>query len=314
MDTASASPIIPPAPATALEAEKPSLGRIWFMALRPKTLTASIAPTLLGWALAWADGIWRPGPAVAFLVGFILLQIVSNLVNDYSDFLRGADTAERVGPARVTQKGWLTPREVATGAALAFAGSAVSLLYLSIDGGWPVLAGGLFSMAGAVLYTAGPVPLGYLGLGDILVLLISGFSGVCGSYFVVTHQLTPEALLFGLAMGFLAAAILAVNNLRDRKTDVHAGKRTLVVRFGQRFGQVEYTLMLVGAFVTPVVAWAVLPEHHTSWLVALAGIPLAIAELKAIWTLDGAALNPHLGKTALIGLVFAVLISAGALI
>jgi 1,4-dihydroxy-2-naphthoate octaprenyltransferase len=251
---------------------------------------------------------------VAFLTGFMLLQIVSNLVNDYSDFAHGADTADRVGPARVTQKGWLTPREVATGAALAFAGSAVALLYLSLDGGWPVLLGGLFSMAGAVLYTAGPMPLGYMGLGDILVLLISGFSGVCGSYFVVTHEMTPKALLCGLAMGFLAAAILAVNNLRDRKTDVHAGKRTLVVRFGQRFGQVEYTLMMVGAFAIPVAGWALLPDHHTGWLFGLAGLPLAAAELKAIWTLDGAALNPHLGKTALIGLVLAVLLSAGFLL
>jgi 1,4-dihydroxy-2-naphthoate polyprenyltransferase len=312
MDTVNASPIA--SPAATLAADKPSQGQIWFMAIRPKTLTASLAPTLLGWALAWSDGIWQPGPAVVFLVGFLLLQIVSNLVNDYSDFARGADTAERVGPARVTQKGWLTPREVATGAALAFAGSSLALLYLSLQGGWPVLLGGLFSMAGAVLYTAGPVPLGYLGLGDILVLLISGFSGVCGSYFVVTHEMTPKALLCGLAMGFLAAAILAVNNLRDRKTDPQAGKRTLVVRFGQRFGQVEYTLMMVGAFAIPVLGWALLPDHHKGWLLGLAGLPLAVAEVKAIWTLDGAALNPHLGKTALIGLVLALLLSAGFLL
>lgn len=294
--------------------ERPSLARIWLVAIRPKTLTASIAPTLLGWALAWAGGLWRPGPAMVFLVGFLLLQIVSNLVNDYADFERGADTADRVGPARVTQKGWLTAPQVAMGATLAFIGSSAALLYLSLDGGWPMLLGGVLCAAGAILYTAGPVPLGYLGLGDILVLLISGFGGVCGSYFAITNQLSPEALLAGLAMGFLAAAILAVNNLRDRNTDVHAGKRTLVVRFGRRFGQLEYTFMVAGAFATPVVGWWLLPAHHTGWLLALAGTPLAVAEIKAIWTEDGAALNPHLGKTALIGLVYAVLLSAGFLL
>lgn len=309
------SPLSSPRVTSALlEERRPSLARVWFMAIRPRTLTASVAPTLLGWSLASADGVWQPRPAVVFLAGFMLLQIASNLVNDYADFERGADTADRVGPARVTQRGWLTAREVAAGAALALLGASAALVYLSIEGGWPMLLGGALCAAGAVLYTAGPAPLAYLGLGDLLVLLISGLGGVCGSYFAITRSLTPEALLAGLAMGFLAAAILAVNNLRDRRTDVHAGKRTLVVRFGRRFGQVEYTLMVAGAFAIPVLAWLVLPGHRVGWLAALAGLPLTALEIKAIWTVDGAALNPHLGKTALIGLAFALLLSAGFLL
>ncbi|NOK31738.1 1,4-dihydroxy-2-naphthoate octaprenyltransferase [Corallococcus exercitus] len=299
-----------PSSSVALEA-KPPLARVWWLALRPKTLTASIAPTVLGWAFANAEGVWRPVPALTFLVGFVLMQIVSNLVNDYADFERGADTEARLGPARVTQKGWLSAREVATAAALAFTGSSLALLLLTQAEGWPVFAGGAFCLAGAVFYSAGPVPLGYLGLGDALVLIIFGLLGVSGSYVVLTHHVTPAVLLAGLSMGLFSAGILAVNNLRDRKTDVVAGKRTLVVRFGQRFGQWEYTLAVGGAFVLPVIAWLALPEHRGGWLFTLAALPLAVKQIRAIWREDGSALNPHLGKTAALGLVFALLLSAG---
>ncbi|WP_223633307.1 1,4-dihydroxy-2-naphthoate octaprenyltransferase [Corallococcus sp. EGB] len=290
---------------------KPPLARVWWLALRPKTLTASIAPTLLGWAFAHAEGHWQPVPALTFLVGFVLMQIVSNLVNDYADFERGADTEARLGPARVTQKGWLTAREVATAAALAFTGSSLALLLLTQVDGWPVFLGGAFCLGGAVFYSAGPVPLGYLGLGDVLVLIIFGLLGVSGSYGVLTHHVTPAVLLAGLSMGLFSAGILAVNNLRDRKTDVVAGKRTLVVRFGQRFGQWEYTVAVAGAFALPVLVWAVTPEHPKAWLLTLAALPLAVRQIRAIWREDGGALNPHLGKTAALGLVFALLLSAG---
>ncbi len=301
---------IPPSSSVAVEV-KPPLARVWWLALRPKTLTASIAPTLLGWAFANAEGHWQPLPALTFLVGFVLMQIVSNLVNDYADFERGADTEARLGPARVTQKGWLTAREVATAAALAFTGSSLALLLLTQADGWPVFLGGAFCLGGAVFYSAGPVPLGYLGLGDVLVLIIFGLLGVSGSYGVLTHHVTPAVLLAGLSMGLFSAGILAVNNLRDRKTDVVAGKRTLVVRFGQRFGQWEYTVAVAGAFVLPVVAWAVMPEHPKAWLFTLAALPLAVKQIRAIWREDGGALNPYLGKTAALGLVFALLLSAG---
>lgn len=303
----------PPSSSVALDA-KPPLARIWWLALRPKTLTASVAPTLLGWAFANAEGSWRPAPALTFLVGFVLMQIVSNLVNDYADFERGADTAERLGPARVTQKGWLSAREVASAAALAFAGSLVALLVLTPVGGWPVFAGGAFCLAGAVFYSAGPVPLGYLGLGDVLVLLIFGLSGVSGSYAVLAHHVTPGVGLAGLSMGLIASGILAVNNLRDRDTDRAAGKRTLVVRFGRAFGQWEYTVAVAGAFVLPVIAWMTLPGHPLAWLCPLLALPLAAREIRAIWREDGGALNPHLGRTAGLGLVFALLLSAGFLL
>ncbi|MCY1047715.1 1,4-dihydroxy-2-naphthoate octaprenyltransferase [Corallococcus sp. bb12-1] len=288
--------------------------RVWWLALRPKTLIASIAPTLLGWAFASSEGSWRPVPAFTFLIGFVLMQIVSNLVNDYADFERGADTDARLGPARVTQKGWLSAREVANAAALAFTGSFLALLFLTWEGSWQVFAGGAFCLAGAVLYSAGPVPLGYLGLGDVLVLLIFGLSGVCGSYVVLSHQVTREVVLAGLSMGLIASGILAVNNLRDRHTDRVVGKNTLVVRFGRRFGQWEYTLAVAGAFLLPGLAWLLLPEHRSGSLLTLGGLPLAARQIRAIWTEDGGALNPHLGKTAGLGLVFCLLMSASFLL
>ncbi|WP_233595701.1 1,4-dihydroxy-2-naphthoate octaprenyltransferase, partial [Corallococcus sp. CA031C] len=310
----SMNPLLSQPSSPALLEATPSLARVWWLALRPKTLTASVAPTLLGWAFAWSEGVWRPVPAFAFLIGFVLMQIVSNLVNDYSDFERGADTAERLGPARVTQKGWLSARQVASAAALAFTGSFLSLLFLTQEGSWPVFAGGAFCLAGAVFYSAGPVPLGYLGLGDMLVLLIFGLSGVCGSYVVLSHHVTQEVMLAGLSMGLIAAGILAVNNLRDRDTDKVVGKNTLVVRFGRRFGQWEYTVAVAGAFLIPVLAWLLLPEHRSGWLLTLGGLPLAAKEIRAIWKEDGSALNPHLGKTAGLGLVFSLLLSAGFLL
>lgn len=300
----------PPSSSVVLEV-KPPLFRVWWLALRPKTLTASIAPTLVGWAFANAEGQWRLAPALTFLVGFVLMQIVSNLVNDYADFERGADTDARLGPARVTQKGWLTAREVATAAALAFTGSLLALLLLTQAEGWTVFAGGAFCLAGAVFYSAGPIPLGYLGLGDVLVLIIFGLLGVSGSYVVLAHHVTPAVLLAGLSMGLFSAGILAVNNLRDRQTDVAAGKRTLVVRFGQRFGRWEYTVAVGGAFALPVLAWGLMPGHSRAWLFTLVALPLAVMQIRAIWREDGGALNPHLGKTAALGLVFALLLSAG---
>jgi 1,4-dihydroxy-2-naphthoate polyprenyltransferase len=303
---------IPPSSSVAFAVEtKPSLPRVWWLALRPKTLTASIAPTLVGWAFAHVEGGWRLGPALTFLVGFVLMQIVSNLVNDYADFERGADTEARLGPARVTQKGWLSSREVASAAALAFTGSSLALLLLTQVDGWPVFLGGAFCLGGAVFYSAGPLPLGYLGLGDLLVFLIFGVLGVSGSYMVLTHHVTPGVLLAGLSMGLFSAGILAVNNLRDRTTDVVAGKRTLVVRFGQRFGRWEYTLAVAGAFLLPVLAWLLLPQRQGAWLFTLVALPLAVKQIRAVWREDGSALNPHLGRTAALGLVYAVLLSAG---
>ena len=233
--------------------EKPSMLKLWFLAIRPQTLPASVSPVAVGAALAYADG-HRGGlrEALAFFVFALLIQIGTNLHNDYADFVKGADTHERLGQARVTQKGWLSPREVATGATVALAGALLVGLRLILIGGWPMVWVVLTSEFNAVAYTGGPYPLGliglgdfsigYLGLGDLFVLLYFGFVAVCGTYYLCSTPAlsVPFHAVWGASIvGVLATAIIVVNNLRDRKTDVKAGKRTMAVRFGATFARIE---------------------------------------------------------------------------
>lgn len=206
--------------------------------------------------MAYADGHRDSVWANAFTFWFfaLFIQVGTNLHNDYADFVKGADTHERLGQARVTQKGWLSPAEVATGATLALAAAAGVGLRLVAVGGLPMVWVVLTSIFNAVAYTGGPYPLGYvhprlgefsigyLGLGDLFVLLYFGFVAVCGTYYLCSYPhlaLPPHAVWAALPTGFLATAIIVVNNLRDRKTDVKAGKLTLAVRFGAAFARWE---------------------------------------------------------------------------
>ena len=279
----------------------------WTTAARPKTLWAGAVPVILGTALAYGDGKAHWLAALAALAGSLLIQIGTNLSNDYSDYFKGADTDERIGPTRVTQAGLLTPGQVRAGATAAFALAVLAGLYLIWRGGWPVLVIGVVSIISGVLYTAGPKPLGYMGLGDLFVLVFFGPVAVAGTYYVQTLEVTQTAVLLGFAPGLLSVAILTVNNLRDLIQDAKAKKRTLPVRLGAAFGRWEYAATLIGGLVLALCVAA----FEARWL----ALPTAILLIPAaglvvrVFSEEGAALNPLLGKTAQLMLVFFVAFS-----
>ncbi|MGM0578868.1 MAG: 1,4-dihydroxy-2-naphthoate polyprenyltransferase [Myxococcota bacterium] len=294
-------------------AERPGPVAVWLHTIRPKTLPAGAVPVFVGTALAAADGALRPLPALAALAGALLLQIGCNLANDASDFLNGADGEDRLGPARAAQKGWLGVRQVVAGAGVTLGLALLVGIYLAGVGGWPIVAIGVAGLASAVAYTAGPVPLGYVGLGDPLVLAFFGPAAVGGTYLVQAGHVPAHVWLASLPVGLLATAILVVNNLRDRHTDARAGKRTLAVRLGARGARIEYALLLLVSFaVPPAVVAAGL--GGPGWLLPLLAIPVAWRRWRTVATTDGAALNPELGGTARLELIFGLLLGAGVLL
>ena len=278
----------------------------WWLAIRPKTLWAGIAPVMIGTALAFRDGGFHAPSAIAALLGAMLIQIGTNLCNDYSDFKKGADTEDRQGPIRVTQAGLIKPATVLSATFFIFALAMIACGYLVFRAGWPLVAIGVLSIISGILYTAGPYPIGYLGLGDIFVLIFFGPIAVGGTYFVQTLDIHPAILVSGLAPGLLAVAILVVNNLRDRDQDVLAGKKTLAVRFGRSFVRAEYVLCILGTILLCV--WHS-RESMNDWYFGL-GAVLMIPGFFLIRTVyryaDGKHLNPVLGKTALLLLLYSV--------
>lgn len=285
--------------------------RVWWWAARPRTLGAAFSPVLVGTGLAAAAGAAHLPSALAALLAASLLQIGTNLANDYSDWHRGADTAERLGPPRVTQQGWVAPRQVVRAAALAFAAAALVGGYLVWRGGWPILGIGLAGVLCGVTYTGGPLPFGYLGLGDLVVALFFGPVAVGGTVLVQAQRWLPGWGWASVGPGALCTAILVVNNLRDRHTDARAGKRTLAVRWGARTCRWEYALLLLLAFAAPALAAALDRLRPGVLCVALAA-PLALLELQRVRRRDGAALNASLGGTARLALLYGVLFALGA--
>ncbi|MEW5983865.1 MAG: 1,4-dihydroxy-2-naphthoate polyprenyltransferase [Acidobacteriota bacterium] len=285
----------------------------WLLAARPRTLTASVAPVLVGTALARGLGqeavAWPL--AVLALASATFIQIGTNLVNDAADFERGADTHDRRGPIRATQTGLLTPRQVKLGAAGAFAFAALLGIPLLYAGGTPILVIGVLSIIAGCAYTTGPMPLAYVGLGEIFVLLFFGLAAVKGTAYVVAGQaFTPWAELAALQVGLQSATLLAINNLRDAAGDARAGKRTLAVRFGPRFGRWEIAALVVGPFAGGAGWWAA-ERALASWLPLLC-LPLAWTLLRRVWSEEpGTRSNQHLAMSARLQLVFASLLAAG---
>jgi 1,4-dihydroxy-2-naphthoate octaprenyltransferase len=236
-------------------AKQQSRAGVWLLAARPKTLWASVAPVVVGGALAWRDGLFHAPSVIVALFGAIFIQIGTNFANDLFDFQRGADTDARTGPLRVTQAGLVSPSQIRMAMILAFAAAFAVGVYLVWRGGWPIVGIGIASIIAAVLYTGGPLPYGYRGLGDIFVFIFFGPVAVVGTFYVQALTTTPLAWLASLPIGFLATAILVVNNLRDIETDRIAGKRTLAVRLGAQASAWEYTLLLLVALAIPFVAW-----------------------------------------------------------
>src|SRR5262249_6782891 len=224
--------------------------RIWVMAARPRTLPAAIAPVLVGTAAAvgWVGHLPRVRAFIAALLGSVFIQIGTNLANDYCDARRGADTADRLGPVRVTSAGLVAPQRVLTATWVAFAVAVACGIYLAAVAGVVILVIGAFSIAAGVLYTGGPRPYGYAGLGEVFVFLFFGLVAVNGSYYVQLERLDALPLGLSIAVGFLATAILVVNNVRDLETDRRAGKNTLAVRMGRANAVNLYRPLAVRAF------------------------------------------------------------------
>jgi 1,4-dihydroxy-2-naphthoate octaprenyltransferase len=284
------------------------------MAARPRTLPAAVAPVLVGTALAATEATFRWPTFLAAVVGALFIQIGTNLSNDYSDARRGADTEDRLGPVRVTAGGLVPPRQVLVATWVAFGVAVLAGAYLIATAGWELLLVGAASILAGVLYTGGPRPYGYEGLGEVFVFLFFGVVAVAGSYFAQVERLEWEALVLAVPVGLLAAGILVVNNTRDLETDRRAGKRTLAVRLGRLGARRLFFAMVVLAFLTAPLPW-VLGALSPWLLLPLAAVPLAVPLLHTVGTrTDGPALNGALAATGRLQLAFCALLSAGLLL
>jgi len=297
----------------------------WLMAARPQTLPAGASPVVLGIGLAVADGVAAPLPALAALVGALLIQIGTNFANDYFDAVKGADTADREGFTRVTAGGLIEPRRVKLAMAATYGLALAVGLSLVAVGGVPILVVGLTSILAGILYTGGPYPYGYYGLGDLFVFVYFGLVAVAGTYYVQAAvslgagfpvgippgTITPASLLVGAAAGALSTAILVVNNVRDIETDAATGKRTLAVILGYRWSRVEFCALLALAYAVPVVLWLGLGYPPTT-LLAFLSAPLALGLVRTLLTrTDGEALNPALERAGQLFALYSVLLAAG---
>jgi 1,4-dihydroxy-2-naphthoate octaprenyltransferase len=281
--------------------------RHWAEAARPKTLPAAVIPVMVGTALAAAHRSADFGKATICLLFALLVQIGTNFANDYFDFVKGADTAGRVGPRRAVAAGLIAPRTMlrATGLVLGVA-FAVGLLLVR-EGGWILLPIGVGSILCALAYTGGPFPLGYHGLGDVFVFIFFGLVAVDTTFYVQAGGLAPDATSCAAAIGLLAANILVVNNYRDAETDALAGKKTLVVRFGRRFAVWQYGLSHVVALLCP----AALVIYGYRWPVLL---PLVLAPWAAWLTHRLAVSREPAGQIALLGATAGYLAIYGGLL
>src|SRR3954462_2119723 len=284
------------------------------MAARPRTLPAAVAPVLVGTALAVTETDLRVGGFVAALLGAILIQVGTNLSNDYSDARRGADTEERLGPVRVTAGGLVPPRQVLVATYVSFALAVACGVYLVYLAGPILLAIGAASILAGGLYTGGPRPYGYEGLGEVFVFLFFGIVAVAGSYYVQTENVEWEAFVLAVPVGLLAAGILVVNNVRDLETDRRAGKRTLAVRLGRPRTRTVFGLMVYVAFLTAPLPW-ILGALSPWLLLPLVLLPAAVMLVRLVRThTDGPTLNRALARTGMLQLGFCILLSAGVLL
>ncbi|GIW07233.1 MAG: 1,4-dihydroxy-2-naphthoate polyprenyltransferase [Dehalococcoidia bacterium] len=282
-------------PETMTRSPRPSALQVWVLAIRWRTLSAAVAPILVGTGLAIGDGVLDALSAVAALFSALCIQIGTNLANDLHDFRRGADV-QRVGPTRVVTAGLLSPRAAQAGIGVFFGLAMLFGLVLVLRGGWPIVVIGLASLLAGYAYTAGPFPLAYHGLGDLAAFLFFGVIGVTGMYYVQSLVWSPWAVLASLPVAALVTVILIVNNIRDIDSDRRVGKRTLAVLVGRAGARVELGLLLALAYGVPLVfiaagrPWAAL---------SLLTMPLAGRLASTVFRReDAAALNPALVRAS----------------
>lgn len=279
----------------------------WFLACRPKTLSVSLSPVLVGTAIAWHDSatlLWLPLLAAALGAAFI--QIGTNLFNDVGDFLRGTDTPDRLGPKRATAEGWLTPNKVKAGAWLSFALAFLCGIYLVAHGGWSIVAIGLASLAAGWAYTGGPKPIAYGPLGEIFVFIFFGLVAVGGSYYLQALTLTSMALIAAALVGLHAAAVITVNNYRDLDGDAKSGKHTLAVRLGRPLTRRLYAAEMLA----PYALLPLLADLGWPGALPLLSLPLAVKLIHRFHhEAPGPEFNNILAATAGLQLIFALLLT-----
>lgn len=288
----------------------PGSAGAWVLAMRPATLGAAVVPVAVGAAVAHLAGGLRLGPTLGALLGAIFIQIGTNFANDVFDFEKGADTQDRLGPTRAVQAGLISAPAMRRAMILTFALAALAGAYMTWVGGWPMLVIGVASILSGIAYTGGPYPLGYHGLGDLFVMIFFGFVAVCGTVLVNLGSVPELAWWASVPPGALATAILVVNNVRDRETDVLAGKRTLAVRFGRAAGIAEYRLLLLASFLVPMLLFLV---GKAGWpiLLPFATAPAAVLLQRGLVRGQGRELNPVLVGTARLLVFFGALFTLG---
>ncbi len=288
--------------------------RVWWSAVRPATLAASVAPVLAGTAIAIHQGGARWWPGVGALVVGLGMQLGVNFANDYSDHIRGADNRTRVGPVRAASSGVVAPGRVRAAAIAAFGMAGVAGLLISLAVDWRLLIAGAACLLAGWLYTGGPRPYGYLGLGEVFVFLFFGLVATAGTVYVETGRVTALTILTGCAMGFLACAILVLNNLRDIQTDASVGKRTLATRIGRERTLILLLVLVCAAFAVPIVALVLKLAGITVMLVHFA-IPLAAMPVRiAFANTAGPPLVGALKRMAVAELAYALLLTLGLML
>lgn len=284
--------------------------KAWILAARPKTLTGAVTPVLIGTALAFMDGHFHWIPALVCCLFACLMQIAANLINDLFDFLKGTDGEDRLGPERACAQGWISPQAMKIGIAVTVASACLIGSTLLFYAGWELILVGLLCVLFAFLYTTGPYPLSYNGWGDALVILFFGFVPVGGTYYVQALNWTPEVTIASLSCGLLIDTLLVVNNYRDRETDAHCGKKTLIVRFGETFG--SYFYLLLGVTASLICLYFLIDGHlYAALLPQLYLIPHILTWRRMVKINKGKKLNSILGETSRNMLLMGILLSIG---
>jgi 1,4-dihydroxy-2-naphthoate octaprenyltransferase len=284
--------------------------QVWYLAIRPKTLPASMAPIFVGVSLAFLDANFALWPALAALTASLLLQVGVNLANDYFDFKSGIDAQGRLGPVRVTQSGLLQPGQVKAAVLIVFGLVVILGLYLVYRGGLPILALGLASILSALAYSGGPYPLASHGLGDLFVFIFFGPGAVCGTYYVQALVLPFRVVLASFPAGLLVTAILVVNNLRDLESDRSSGKKTLAVSLGVKGSRIEFLSLILGSYLLlPAMIWL---GGLKPWvLLPLFSVKQAWETTAGVFRVSGPGLNTVLAQTAKLALIFCLWLSLG---
>ena len=282
----------------------------WIIASRPKTLIAAIAPVILGSSLAFQEDSFNLLLFTVILITAILIQIGTNLVNDLFDYINGADNEDRLGPDRALQKGLLSKSQIESAIFFIFTIAVVLGFYLALIGGWPIVIIGSISILFGFLYTSGPYPLAYNGLGDIFVFIFFGLVSVSGTYYLYTGNFYMDSIILGSSVGSISTGILVVNNLRDIHNDKKFEKNTLAVLLGKRFTQIEYLLLMIIAYLIPIYISFIFGWKSSLYIVYFT-LPIAIQLILQVFFKEGADLNKTLEGTAKLLLLYTLLLSFG---